>query len=118
MVEGVKEFFQKYATFTGRTSRKTYWMTILGLFLAGLVIGFVCGIVGGIAGGDATKLSNVVTSIISLATFVPSIALDARRLHDINKSGWWQLISLVPIVGWIILIVFLCLPAVEEGNNY
>ena len=118
MVEAVKEFFEKYATFEGRTDRKTFWLTVLGLFLIGFAIGIVCSILGGVLGVDAEKLSQYVSGLVSLATLVPSLALDCRRLHDINKSGWWQLIALVPFVGWIILLVFLCLPAVEEGNNY
>ncbi|MBQ3307936.1 MAG: DUF805 domain-containing protein [Bacilli bacterium] len=118
MVEGVKEFFTKYATFEGRTDRKTFWLTVLGLFLMGFVIGIVGGFVAAIAGIDNEVASNAISAIVGVATLVPSLALDCRRLHDINKSGWWQLISLVPIVGSIILLVFLCLPAVEEGNNY
>ena len=118
MVEAVKEFFTKYAVFEGRTSRKTFCLTMLGLFLIGFVIGLVGGIIGGVAGMDNTTTTNTLSTIVSLATLVPSLAIDCRRLHDINKSGWWQLIALVPFVGWIILIVFLCLPAVNEGNKY
>lgn len=118
MVEAVKEFFTKYAVFEGRTSRKTFWLTVLGLFLIGFVIGLVGGIIGAACGFDNTTTSNTLSTIVSLVTLVPSLAIDCRRLHDINKSGWWQLISLVPFVGWIILLVFFCLPAVNEGNKY
>ena len=118
MVEGVKEFFTKYAVFEGRTSRKTYWMTVLGLFILEFVIFFVGGIIAGALGQTTENATSVLSTIVSLATLVPSLAIDCRRLHDINKSGWWQLIALVPFVGWIVLLVFLCLPAVNEGNKY
>ena len=117
MVEAVKEFFQKYATFSGRTARRTYWMTILGLFLLSLCVSIVGGILGGIVGGE-NNISSLLSGVLSLATLIPSIAIDVRRLHDINKSGWWLFISLVPFVGGIILLVFMCLPSVNEGNNY
>ena len=118
MVEAVKEFFVKYAVFQGRTSRKTFWLTMLGLFILAFIIGFIGGIIGGAMGQTSENTSTIISSILSLVTLVPSIAIDTRRLHDINKSGWWQLIAFVPVVGWIILLVFLCLPAVNEGNNY
>ena len=118
MVDALKEFFSKYATFSGRTSRKTYWLTILGLIILGFLVGFVCGLLGGVLRMDPEVLSKNLSLILTLVLLVPSIALDARRLHDINKSGWWQLICLVPVVGSIILLVFLCLPSVNEGNKY
>jgi uncharacterized membrane protein YhaH (DUF805 family) len=55
--------------------------------------------------------TNILSSIWSLATLIPGIALDVRRMHDIGKSGWAILISLVPLVGWIILLVWLCQPS-------
>ena len=118
MVDALKEFFSKYATFSGRTSRKTYWLTILGLIILGFLVGFVCGLLGGVLRIDLEVLSKNLSLIISLVLLIPSIALDARRLHDINKSGWWQLICLVPVFGSIILLVFLCLPSVNEENKY
>jgi len=115
MVEGVKEFFTKYAVFSGRTSRKTFWMTMLGLFILTFCVSFVCSFIMAAVGMDSTTATNTISTILTL---VPSLAIDCRRLHDINKSGWWQLIALVPIVGGIVLLVFFCLPAVNEGNNY
>ena len=116
MVEAVKEFFTKYATFKGRTSRKNFWFAVLGIF----VISFLLGIVGGILSSilNNQNVTTILTAIWELAIIIPSIAMGVRRLHDINKSGWWYLISFVPFVGSIILLVFYCLPAVNEGNNY
>ncbi len=61
---------------------------------------------------------NFLGAIYALAVFIPGLALEIRRLHDINKSGWYIFISLIPIVGWIILLVMLCQPYVDEGNEY
>ena len=118
MIASVKEFFAKYVTFTGRTSRKTYWLTILGLFILSFIVGFIAGIIGFIVGADNETTSTAIGIIVGLAILLPSIAMDIRRMHDINKSGWWILISLVPFVGGIIFFVFTLLPSVNEGNNY
>ena len=118
MVEAVKEFFTKYATFSGRTSRKNFWLAILGIWLISLVLGFVCGFIGGLLGDSAATVLGFIPTIFALAIIIPSIAIEVRRLHDINKSGWFIFISLIPFVGSIILLVFMCLPAVNEGNNY
>ena len=97
--ESVKVCFAKYADFTGRVSRSEYWWFFLFILLV----------------SAATSLfSNTLSALFSLATLVPSIAAAARRLHDTNRSGWWQLIVLVPVVGLIVLIVFLAQEGREE----
>ena len=60
-----------------------------------------------------SKLSPTLGAVFSLATLLPSIAAAARRLHDTNRSGWWQLIAIVPVVGIIVLVVFLA----QEGRS-
>ena len=87
----------QYADFEGRTARKAFWMFIL----ISTVISFGLSIVESVMGMNA-----VISSIFSLIIFVPSIAIGARRLHDVGKSGWWQLIAIVPLVGIILLIVW------------
>ena len=121
MVNGVKnEFFKKYFTFSGRTDRKTFWLTVLGVAILYAILAFIIGLIGSNA-GEGTTLNTIMVVllwILELGIVIPALALDIRRLHDINKSGWWVLISLVPAVGGIILLVFFCLPSVNEGNNY
>lgn len=121
MINGVKnEFFGKYAQFSGRTDRRTYWLTFLGVIILVCILSFIIGIIGSSA-GEGSVLSTIMMFllwILELGIIIPSLSLDVRRLHDINKSGWWVFISLVPIVGSIILLVFFCLPSVNEGNNY
>ena len=93
-----------YANFEGRARRSEYWYFALANFLIGLVlqvvdhfIGFKIGILGG---------------VYSLAVFIPSLAVAVRRLHDLGKSGWFMLLVLIPIIGWIWLFVLM----VTEGN--
>lgn len=88
---------QKYADFTGRATRTQYWMFILIYILisiAASLLDFVIGI-------------SLVSTLLALALLVPSISIAARRLHDTDRSGWWQLIALIPLIGWIVLLVFL-----------
>lgn len=84
--------FTKYADFNGRASRSEYWWFALAVALG-------CAILSAIA--------SLPYFIFAMGTVVPSIAAATRRLHDTNRSGWWQLIILVPVVGIIVLLVFL-----------
>ena len=90
--DSIKTCFNKYATFEGTASRSEYWWFLLFLFLAGAA---------------ANVISETLGVLFTLATILPSIAAACRRLHDTDRSGWWQLIVLVPVIGWIVLIVFL-----------
>ncbi len=101
--------WQKYAEFSGRARRKEYWMFCLFNFLAGIVIGIVDTVLG--AGGLLCGLYN-------LAVLVPSLAVTARRLHDTDRSGWMMLIALIPLVGAIVLLVFMCLDSKPGDNRF
>lgn len=87
------------------------------MFLIGFGLGILAREIAAVLGVDSTKVSVPLSAIIFLGTVAPSIALNVRRLHDINKSGWWLFIAFVPF-GNIVLLVFYCLPSVNEGNNY
>ena len=98
---------QQYADFSSRTGRTGFWMFSLINFLiiiASLVVDSILGL-------------GLVNLIYALAVFVPSIAISARRLHDTGRSGWWLLIAVVPLVGFIVLLVFL-IQASHEENEY
>lgn len=99
--DAISTGLKKYATFDGTASVSEYWWFVLFTIIVNFVIGLI-----------STKLSYV----SSLALFVPSIAVACRRLHDTDRSGWLQLLGLIPLIGWIILIVFL----VQDGkpNRY
>ena len=113
MIDAYKRFLKNYANFSGRSTRSDYWYVILANFLIGFVIGFIGGLIPDLAGVTA-----LISGLYSLAIIIPGIAIVVRRLHDINKSGWFYFIALVPLVGGIILLVFLFTASVNENNRY
>ena len=113
MIEAYKKYLNNYANFKGRSTRSDYWFVILANYL----IGFALGLVGGFM-PDLYKLMMALSYAYSLAVLIPSIALVVRRLHDINKSGWYYLLTLIPLAGPIILLIFLCRASVNENNQY
>ncbi|MGB3613789.1 MAG: DUF805 domain-containing protein [Elainellaceae cyanobacterium] len=103
---------KKYAVFSGRARRKEYWMFVLFNILIAIAIAFVEAILGGISGTDQSILSV----IYSLAVLLPSLGVATRRLHDTGRTGWWLLLGFIPIIGSIVVIVFLCKDS-EPGTN-
>jgi len=95
--ESIRVCFSKYADFSGRADRSEYWWFVLFIVIVSLATSMV---------------SSVLSGLFSLGTLLPSIAAATRRLHDTNRSGWWQLILIIPVIGAIVLIVFLA----QEGK--
>jgi len=91
------DVLKKYAVFNGRARRKEYWM----FFLFNIIIMVVLGIVEGMVGGP-----GVLGALYGLAVLLPGIGVSIRRLHDTDRSGWWLLIGLIPLIGAIVLLVF------------
>ncbi|MCP4440872.1 MAG: DUF805 domain-containing protein [Aureispira sp.] len=114
-MEWYKVCMQKYADFSGRARRSEFWYFFLMNFLIGIVTTIIDRTIGTF---DPRTGYGVVNGIYSLAVFIPSLAVGARRLHDIGKSGWLQLIVLIPLVGIIVLIVFWATEGVRETNEY
>ena len=100
-----------YADFGGRATRKEFWMFIL---FSMLFVGIPLGIIWVIS----PTFALVIYICFIIAIFVPNIALTIRRLHDIGKSGWWLLLSLVPYIGGLVMLVFYCLPSQSGTNKY
>lgn len=100
---------KKYAEFSGRARRKEYWMFFLFNFIIALVLGVIEGIIGS---------AGILGIVYALAVLVPSLAVGARRLHDTGRSGWWLLILLVPVIGVIVLLVFMVLDSESGKNQY
>ncbi len=94
-VDAIKTCFAKYADFKGCATRPEFWWWVLFTILASMALGMV---------------HQVLSGLFSLATLIPSIAVGARRLHDIDKSGWWQLLGFIPVLGWIVLIYWCAQP--------
>lgn len=104
---------KRYADFKGRSRRKEYWYFVLINILVSLVLAVIDGALG--LGSEGVGLLG---GIYSLAVLLPSLAVGARRLHDTGRSGWWQLIALIPIIGPIVLIVFLASGSEPGTNKY
>lgn len=99
---------ENYANFSGRDTRAQFWW----FALANLIISVVASIV-------ATSIGvPLLSNLYSLAVLVPGVAAAIRRLHDVDKSGWWLLLVLVPIVGLIVVIVFLATDTTAGSNQY
>ena len=108
MFEEYKNALEKYAAFVGRASRKDLWMFVLYNFIISIAVGIVAGIIR----------VPAVSWLYALFVFIPNLALAARRLHDTGRSGWWQLIALVPIIGFVVLIIFYCTDSQPGENKY
>jgi uncharacterized membrane protein YhaH (DUF805 family) len=103
---------RKYAQFSGRSHRREFWFYVL----VNLIILSVIMLVGAIL--HLVFLGVIVARVYGLAVLVPNIAVTARRLHDTGRSGWWQLIYFVPVVGVIVMLVFLCQDSDPAENEY
>lgn len=129
---------RRYAEFSGRSRRKEYWMYVLLLLIVSLVIGFLEGALGltGMVGPYGP-----LSALFLLATFVPSLAVGVRRLHDTNRTGWWMVLPIAPylvaalllasgnlalagtigmlgLLGAIVVLVFLVLDGTKGPNRY
>jgi uncharacterized membrane protein YhaH (DUF805 family) len=108
----IMEYFlsvvKQYVNFEGRARRREYWMYILFYFIfyvGAVIIDYVIGL-------------GLIALIYSLALLLPSISVAARRLHDTGRSGWWQLLALIPLIGAIIVIIFLVQDSTPGDNKY
>lgn len=99
---------KKYAEFSGRARRKEYWFFFLFNFIITIVLGAI----------DAVLGLGFLATLYALAVLLPAIGVTIRRLHDGDRSGWWILIGLVPLVGFIVLLVFMVLPGTEGDNQF
>ena len=112
-MESIQTVFQKYAVFEGRARRSEYWWFVLAYSIVNGVLSSLAQAFSG--SGMATAVGGL-SAVVGLACLVPSIAVTTRRLHDIGKSGWWQLIGLIPCVGYIIMIIWLVKDS-DPGDN-
>ena len=117
----IQSAFSNYATFRGRASRAEFWWFVLFALLGNLLLGVADGLlVGPILGFSpfSGEGAQPLGSLFSLAIFVPSLAVGARRMHDTGRSGWWLLVNLVPVVGWVIYLYFAIQPGEPAINAY
>jgi uncharacterized membrane protein YhaH (DUF805 family) len=109
------EVVKKYAVYGGRARRKEYWY----FCLFNVVISFVLAVIDGATGSFSPDAGiGLLGGIYTLAVFIPSIAVSIRRLHDTDRSGWWLLVAFVPVIGIIVLIVFMVQDSKPGQNQY
>ena len=99
----VRTCLTKYADFNGRAARPEYWWFVLALVVVSIILNMVSATLG---------------MLFSLATLLPSLSAGARRMHDIGKSGWLQLVWIIPLIGWAIMIYWLAQPGNPGDNKY
>ncbi len=122
IIPALRRFFVKYATFSGRAGRAEYWWSALLLFAFPLIVQLANGLATGDwrapDGSTFTTAPDAIVLLFSLATLIPSLAIGWRRMHDIDKSGLWVLFGFIPIVGWVVFLIFSLMPAIPEGQRF
>jgi uncharacterized membrane protein YhaH (DUF805 family) len=106
---------KKYATFEGRARRREYWYYVLFFVLANVALAIVDLIAGTYSKEAGMGLFG---ALFVLATLIPTIAVTVRRLHDTDRSGWWVLIGLIPLIGSLVLLVFAVLDSTPGANRF
>lgn len=112
--------YRRYADFNGRSQRKEYWMFLL-LFLIVYAVGLTIMLAGGFGGsepGPLFWLGGALLAIFVIGSFIPSLAVQVRRFHDQDKSGWFVLLNFIPYIGGIIVLVFMCLEGTRGPNRF
>ena len=110
--QAVKAVISNYVGFSGRARRSEYWYFVLFQILLSIVLN----VLGAIT--RAPGFFSILGILVSLALLLPGLAVSVRRLHDTNRSGWWLLIALIPLVGLIVLIVFFVQEGTKGQNQY
>lgn len=125
---------KKYCVFSGRASRKEFWMFVLINWIISIILSFVDKAIGTEIAINPQESTGILSSIYSLAVFLPSLSVSVRRLHDTGRSGWWVLLPLLGILAMfvtnatialgiliitvILLIVWYALPGTPGSNRY
>lgn len=107
-ITAIKTGFTKFAGFQGRAIRSEYWYFILFVMLGSAVLALIDAVVG----------TGVLSLIFTLVTLIPTIAVSVRRLHDTDRSGWWYLLFLVPLVGAVVLLIWFCARGTNGANRF
>ncbi len=100
--QAISTCLSKYASFAGRASRSEFWWFFLFQILVSIA---------------AAMLGDIVSGLVNLALLLPALAVGTRRLHDIGRSGWWQLIALT-VIGLLVLIYWWVQPTADGSNEY
>ena len=118
--QSIKSVFSKYADFSGRATRSEYWYFYLFNFLMVMVyyIALFAMLVSGSRDSSAVGYLSVMIIIYALVMTIPSLAVTVRRLHDTGHSGWWIFLNLIPVIGSIVLFIWLITDSDPDTNEY
>ena len=117
-IDAIKSFFKNYVTFKGRARRSEFWFAALFTTLVSIAAGIIAPGHREMMGGWEYQQNSTLSDLWSLATLLPTLAITWRRLHDVNKSGGWFFFVLLPIVGWILLLIQLVKDSTPGANVY
>ena len=106
--QAISSGFSNYVDFSGRAYRSEYWYWVLFVILAEIVTSIVDYVIG----------YQLTTGLFGLAVFLPGLAVGVRRLHDVDRSGWWLLLGLIPLIGAIVLIIWFCTRGTPGPNRF
>jgi uncharacterized membrane protein YhaH (DUF805 family) len=115
LVSWYLEALKKYAVFSGRSRRAEYWYFVLFNIIVLIVLELIDALLGTY---NFVQGVGLLSGIYSLAVIIPSLAVTVRRLHDIDRTGWWILINLIPLIGTIVLLVFAVTDGTPGNNQY
>jgi len=106
--QAISSGFSNYVNFSGRACRSEYWFWVLFVLIADVVAIAI----------DAAIGMQIVGSLFGLAVLLPGLAVTVRRLHDLDRTGWWIFLGLIPLVGAIILIIWFCSKGTDGLNRF
>ena len=109
------EALKKYAVFSGRSRRMEFWYFVLFNLIVYIVLSLIDALLGTY---NIVQGVGLLSGIYGLAVLIPTLALWVRRLHDIDRTGWWIFINLIPLIGTIVLLVFALTPGTPGSNRY
>ena len=121
MIAAFKTALSKYATLQGRASRPEYWWWVLALVILFAILRLVDGaLVAPLLGFEAFSedAGQPISMLVSLGLLLPAISVSVRRLHDVDKSGWWLLLAFVPVIGALILLYFYVQRSDDDANQF
>ena len=114
-IEAVTTCFKKYATFSGRARRSEYWYFALFIVICQALLSAIGNAILGVPDDGGT---NILQTIFNFAVLIPKISVFWRRMHDIGKKGTWFFLALIPVIGWIIILIWECKDSEPGENEY
>jgi uncharacterized membrane protein YhaH (DUF805 family) len=109
------EALKKYAEFSGRSRRMEYWYFVLFNLIVFIILELIDALLGTF---NVVQGVGLLSGIYGLAVLIPTLAVTVRRLHDIDRTGWWIFINLIPLIGSIVLLVFALTPGTPGSNRF